>query len=675
MGGIFEDMFKAIGHAGIAASLVLITFLSLCGPAASQSTQNSSVAGLNSEAQVTSLAPIRTENPRRTVETFLALRREMIDALAAYRADRNFANFNALVTSTRRLGSLFDASDWPDALRGQALLEAVAAILDVFERIETPDPILAPDSSDPDTIYVLPETPFRIARVDAGSRLGEFLFASETVSAAPRVRDGLMSLPTHSQRPFESWTTEIASITGPAIPEMLENAFPSWGGKVILDTPLRKHVIVVVVLFLIGSAVFAVRLLSRGRNRRSALSVHVRRLITPAFVILLIILAGPFIALQVNTFGRFDFLIEGIANISLYLAAAWAVWLLSIIFSELIIRRPSVKEHSLDASLHRLIGRFVGVIAAVIVMAIGLQKLGVPVFSLLAGLGIGGLAVALAIRPSLENLIGGFILYLDQPARVGDFCQIGDMIGRIERIGVRSTQLRALDRTLITIPNAQFADMQIINWAKCDQMLLQQEIGLRYETSLDQLRWVLSKIRLMCHAHPKIDTNTVRVRFAGYGDFSLKIDIRVYVRAREWNEFFAVREDVMLRVGEIVAKSGSGFAFPSRTVYTATDSGLDEERGNRVEEQTARWRKTGQFPFPRFSAEDIERVNDRLAYPPYGSPDFASGVFSEDELLEATSEPLSAEPDTEYEEEADEEGRTEETPSETSAKTDPDKPR
>ena len=194
--------------------------------------------------------------------------------------------------------------------------------------------------------------------------------------------------------------------------------------------------------------------------------------------------------------------------------------------------------------------------------------------SLLTGLGIGGLAVALAVRPTLENLIGGFVLYLDRPVQVGDFCSFGDKLGTVENIGVRSTQIRALDRTQITVPNATFADMEIVNWARCDQMLIQEILEVRYETKPDQLRVILTKLREMLKAHPRIDPDTVRVSFDGYGDSALKINIRVYAKTRNWNDFFEIREGVLLQMNDVIAEAGSGFAFPSRTIYFRRDEGL-----------------------------------------------------------------------------------------------------
>ena len=273
------------------------------------------------------------------------------------------------------------------------------------------------------------------------------------------------------------------------------------------------------------------------------------------------------------------------------------------------------------------------------------QGLGLPLYSVVAGLGIGGLAVALAIRPTLENLIGGILLYLDQPVRVGDFCSFGDKTGTVEAIGVRSTKIRALDRTLITIPNAALADMQLINWAKCDRMLINPTIGLRYETENDQLRHVLVKFREMLHAHPKIHSDTVRVRLAGFGQSSLDIDVRIYALTRDWNEFFAIREDVLLRMSEIVKASGSSFAFPSQTLYMGRDGGLDSERGEAAAKEVESWRRAGKLPFPRLAADRMEQLEGTLDYPPLGSVE--AGTL-ESQVWE-TSEQLSAKEDEEEE--------------------------
>ena len=151
------------------------------------------------------------------------------------------------------------------------------------------------------------------------------------------------------------------------------------------------------------------------------------------------------------------------------------------------------------------------------------------------------------------------------------------------------------------------------------------------------------KLREMLHAHPKIDPDTVRVRFSGYGASSLDIGIRVHALTREWNEFHAIREDIFLRMKDIVEESGSGFAFPSQTLYMGRDDGLDSERSETAVKEVKSWRRAGKLPFPRLAADKIDQLEGTLDYPPRGSVEIG---LPEEEMPEA-AEPLSAEPETE----------------------------
>jgi MscS family membrane protein len=144
----------------------------------------------------------------------------------------------------------------------------------------------------------------------------------------------------------------------------------------------------------------------------------------------------------------------------------------------------------------------------------------------------------------------------------------------------------------------------------------------------------------MFHAHPRIDPETIRVRFAGFGASSLDISVRVYAKTREWNDFYAIKEDVLLRTSDIVKQSGTGFAFPSQTLYLGKDDGLDAELGEKAKQEVASWRRSRRFPFPRFAANQLERLQGTLKYPPVGSPDFNAT----DEELSDGGEQLSAEP-------------------------------
>lgn len=267
-------------------------------------------------------------------------------------------------------------------------------------------------------------------------------------------------------------------------------------------------------------------------------------------------------------------------------------------------------------SLATSLAKLAVIIGAVLFLA---EILSLPYQGVLAGLGIGGLAVALAARSTLENFIGGITLFADKPIEVGDFCRLGDHLGVIEAIGLRSVKVRSLDRTIITIPNAEFVNLYIENFARRDRVLLRTTIHLRYETTPDQLRWVLAEVRKLLLQHPMVTPEPARARFAGFGDHSVDVEIFAYVSTSDFNEFLAVQEDIFLRLIDVVDESGTGFAFPSTVNYLARDSGVDAERTERAEAIMRELRKGNELPFPEFDLHTRSELRDTLDYPPEGS--------------------------------------------------------
>ncbi|UCH52220.1 MAG: mechanosensitive ion channel, partial [Pseudomonadota bacterium] len=195
-------------------------------------------------------------------------------------------------------------------------------------------------------------------------------------------------------------------------------------------------------------------------------------------------------------------------------------------------------------------------------------------------------------------------------------------IGTVEEINWLSTRIRGIDRTLTTIPNAEFANMHIVNLTKRDQRLVKTTLQLRYETTSEQLRYILVKLRELLLGHPKVTPDPARVRFVGYGAYSKDVEVFCYLQCREQNEFLAIQEDLLLRIEGIVKEAGSGFAFPSQTAYLARDRGLDDKRREEAETNVGHLRFTGKLPFPEFDEEEREQLKDILDYPPQGSPDY-----------------------------------------------------
>ena len=597
----------------------------------------------------------RTESPRDTFESFRSLSDQLEAALLEYRTNRTEMVRDRVYGISEELLSLIDLEALPEATRRERGALAGTYLLDIIGRIDIPLPEDIPgadafDSNLTSTAkWRIPNTPIEIERIKTGERAGEFLFNARTTEVAPRFFRQIEHMPLRNTLGIRSWVQTLPQLTGPLIPLGLVQALPEGLKPVWLGTPIWKVLAAVTIIVVWIFFIWSFRNLIRIWKPNSKLFCACRDLLVPIAIALTADALLAFFAFQLNIAGAFGIALDNLFSVVNYLVAVWAFWIAAIAIGELTVSSPRISESSLDASLIKLCARLVGIAGGILILAFAGNALGLPVFSIIAGLGIGGLAVALAVRPTLENLIGGLMLYADRPVRVGDYCMFNDLVGTVERIGVRSTQIRGLDRTLMFVPNARFADMDIINWAHCDQMLINETIGLRYETEPDQLRHVLAKLREMFYAHPKIANETVRVRFISYGASSLDISIRVYALTREWNDFYAIQEDILLRVSDIVQASGTGFAFPSQTVYIRQDEGLDQDRIKAAKEEVRAWRRSGRLPFPQPPSDRIEEIADTLDYPPRGS----SGVSLSEPVGPESLERLSGDSDADIPDEED----------------------
>jgi MscS family membrane protein len=317
---------------------------------------------------------------------------------------------------------------------------------------------------------------------------------------------------------------------------------------------------------------------------------------------------------------------QGVEQVLIVVALTWLLLRLVDIGGHL-TERKLVRDGQSTALTLVPLGRK-GLKLAVIALAslAALDSFGFDVTALIAGLGVGGLAIALAAQKTLENLFGGATLLADRPVRVGDFCRFGDKVGTVEEIGLRSTRVRTLDRTVVTVPNTEFSTLQLENFAAREKIWFHPRLGLRYETTPDQLRYVLVELRRMLYAHPKVDPDPARVRFVGFGASSLDLDIYAYVRTSDYNTYLEIAEDLNLRIMDIVAKAGTGFAFPSSTTYLAKDEGLDAERSASAQREVAQWRERGELFLPAFPSEQIRELAGQLPWPPEGAPGAGSKV-------------------------------------------------
>lgn len=248
------------------------------------------------------------------------------------------------------------------------------------------------------------------------------------------------------------------------------------------------------------------------------------------------------------------------------LAVVWGAFRGVDIVRTVLEHRSWAIERPASRSLLSLAGRFAKVAILAMGALVALSQLGVSVASLIAGLGIGGLVIALAAQKTVENVFGAVSIGIDQPMREGDFVKIYDFVGTVEQIGLRSTRIRTLDRTLITIPNGELANQRIESYTVRDRIRLACTIRLEYGTTASQMREGIERLTQILRNHPKIWPDAVVVRFKEFAESSLDIEVMAWFQTSDWGEFQAIRQDVLLAFMDAIEQTGTAIAFPTRTL-------------------------------------------------------------------------------------------------------------
>jgi len=290
---------------------------------------------------------------------------------------------------------------------------------------------------------------------------------------------------------------------------------------------------------------------------------RVRPQLTSAWALILFRVVLPSLGLTVPA----EQLLRSLVAAGAVVVVFWAIWRTSDVFVERAMTRPWATGSPSARNLLAIGSNLAkGLIVGIGALAV-LSALGYPITTLLATLGIGGLAFAFGAQKTVENLFGSVALAVDQPFRVGDFVKVEDFVGTVEDIGLRSTRIRTLDRTVVSIPNGRLSDQRLESFAVRDRMRLATTIGVEYGTTHGQMQQVLEGFERVLREHPKIWPDAVVVKFKEFGASSLDIEIMAWFEVPTWGDFQLCRQEVLLGFMQVVEDAGTAFAFPTRTVH------------------------------------------------------------------------------------------------------------
>ncbi len=383
------------------------------------------------------------------------------------------------------------------------------------------------------------------------------------------------------KRGYQLWLVSSASLK--KIPDLhrrltentLENSLPAPLVETqFLSTAVWKwlaFLLLAVALFvlsgLLSRAIVAIfrRVFSRGFD--SMRGVTFREFVNPVRLLISIVvfrtceeIIGPSALLRLY--------IDRLLTLLFFLGVAWLAGGLVDVVSDHIRGRANPRQAAAWSSIIPLFARIIKIVIFLGAILETLSNWGYNTNTLLAGLGVGGLAVALAAQKTLENLFGGVSVIGDRPVLVGDFCKFGGQSGTVEEIGLRSTRIRTNDRTVVSVPNSQFSTMTLENMSKRDRFLFNQVLHLRFDAKPAQIRQVMDRLNDLFKSHSKVDPGKVPVRFIGIGTYSFNLEIFVYVTTIDGDEFNAIQSELLMKILDIVEAADTGLAIPMQENVT-----------------------------------------------------------------------------------------------------------
>ena len=530
------------------------------------------------------LAPADTSSPRATFKGFVetmnhghALLMEIVKSYLG--SSRLYLSAEERMEVDRILDKLeiakrtMNLSELPAALATSLSVYRVLQLKEVLDRLELPAFESIPDAEAMESRqfkrWTLPGTEITIERVDEGPRAGEYLFSPETVARLSEFYRRIKHLPYQpgaSASWYENYRYGGAGMRR-IIPYKWMMALPGWAKVIILDQPVWRWIGTVIVLFLAIGLFLLIRRAAAAwavRGPGSELRVYWSRLVRALSLLVLIpVLIHVF---EVNL--RLSGYVLEVATLSLWaiftLTLTWAVWLVSHVLAESVVSSQQMLAGSIDSQLVRLGLRLMAVILSIAILVIGAQQLGIPAYSVIAGLGVGGIAVALAAKDSLANLLGSLLIMFEKPFRVGHWIKVDNIEGFVESIGFRSTRIRTFYNSLVSIPSNHLVNSTVDNMAMRELRAVRTVLHISYSTPSDKVEQFVEAIRQLIDDAPHTYKKWYRIRFDDFGEYGLHILVNFLLDVPDNKAEQVERQCLLLELLKLAEAMDIQFAIPPR---------------------------------------------------------------------------------------------------------------
>jgi MscS family membrane protein len=534
------------------------------------------------------LEPIDTSSPRSTLEGFLKFADDahgtgvgVLEALMAHPREEptkeqlgRIAESQQLIVAAERA---LDFSQVPAATVEESSRRTMILLKEILDRLDLPPLESVPDAGGMANLEVkrwtLPNSEIQIAKMATGPRAGEYLFTAETVARIPEFYARVKNLPYRSAATANwyeiatNYPIGVALALRKILPPGMVLGLPEWSRFALWDQPLWRWIGIIVIVaagvVVISFFFYISRIVGRGRVSRERWYLLLR----PLSLVLVVPIVEELLTHVLRVTGGVYLWSAYSFTTIFFLALSWTVWAAGGAFIWSLIAAEHTGVGSIDSQVIRMIVRLVNLVLVAGILITGADRMGLPAYSVVAGLGVGGLAVALAAQQTLANLLGSLIIIFEKPFAVGHWIKVQGAEGKVEGVGFRSTRIRTSADSVVSIPSSQLINGVVDNLNLRNARLVSTVLNLTYDTSVDKIEGFIQGIKQILEKHPATRKNDFGVAFNDFGAHSLDVVVTFFLLVPDRSSELERRQEIFMDILKLAESQGVKFAFPTQTLH------------------------------------------------------------------------------------------------------------
>ncbi|MFV2060411.1 MAG: mechanosensitive ion channel family protein [Gammaproteobacteria bacterium] len=535
------------------------------------------------------LQTVNTTSPRNTLKSFIdSINIAYTESVAIQKSYMRSSNLFLTVQEEKNLKAqqsrinyakrTLNLSELPNALAQKIAMDKVLELYEILSRIELPDfktiPGLIEMEAREFKNWTIPNTDITISRVEKGARAGEYLFSPETVEQLSEFYQVIKNAPYKNDAIpgiYDAYHYGTAGLRN-IIPYKWIINLPDWLTFIILDQPIWRWIGIILLLLIVIMTVFLIhRWAIRWSSKNSDNQIRKiwANLAWPASLLFLI----PFIVhvLEVNL--RISEILFGPITITLWtlftISLTWIVWSSGNLIAEKIVHSKNLLKGGIDSQLIRLGLRLISFILAIAVVVVGSQKLGLPAYSIITGLGVGGVAVAFAAKDSVANLLGSLVIMFEKPFRVGHWVKAGDAEGTVESVGFRSTRIRTFYNSVMSIPSDKLINTVVDNMGMRNLRRVRSTFYIQYSTDPQKVEKFITGLNAIINDSDFTSEDNIQIAFRGFATYGLEILLSFFLTVSDINSELRERQNIMIAILKLADTMQIEFAIPANLNETA----------------------------------------------------------------------------------------------------------